>query len=303
MNPNSAEETAPEPPVWPRNEGAYTPGQALVVALIFLLWQLALGFGWGMAVVWLNRWPAVQAYGGISVASPYNAIAINTLACALTLWIEFRKTGPVGRVPAGWTFRSAVLIPPLLLLLAGEKVLASELDNLTRAVWPVPKAVAGFFGNLAGGGQPLGSFLLVVVVASVTEELIFRGLLLRGLLRTRRPVVAVIVSAALFAAIHLNPWQALNAFGLGLIFGWVYCRTRSLGWCIFLHALHNALPLYVTNHLPFVVRGFNERHAPGVVLFQPWWFNLAGLVLLAAGAGWFHRAAPAAPGAAAESRP
>lgn len=85
------------------------------------------------------------------------------------------------------------------------------------------------------------ALLTLAVAAPVLEELLFRGVILNGLLRNRRPWVAIGQSALLFGLIHFNPAQSVSAGLLGVLLGWLYYRTRSLGLCIALHAINNGL--------------------------------------------------------------
>ena len=68
------------------------------------------------------------------------------------------------------------------------------------------------------------TLISVSLFAPLFEEWLCRGLIMRGLLRTMNPASAIAVSAAFFAIIHLNPWQAIPAFCIGLLFGYVYYR-------------------------------------------------------------------------------
>lgn len=89
--------------------------------------------------------------------------------------------------------------------------------------------------------QPALALLMGVGAAPVLEEILFRGVVLRGLLRTKRPWVAIGQSALLFGLFHLNPAQSLNAVFVGLLLGWLYYRTQSLWVCMAVHALNNLL--------------------------------------------------------------
>lgn len=97
----------------------------------------------------------------------------------------------------------------------------------------------------AGGIQLLFLGIGVVVVAPVVEELVFRGLLLRSLLRRMSPGWAVAVSAAVFGLVHLaDPGAAVVVPGLvalGLLTGVEATRTGSLSRPILLHAGFNLL--------------------------------------------------------------
>ena len=85
------------------------------------------------------------------------------------------------------------------------------------------------------------TLISVSVFAPLFEEWLCRGFVLRGLLRTMNPASAIAVSAVFFAILHLNPWQAIPAFCLGLLFGYVYYRTGSLKLTMLMHCANNTL--------------------------------------------------------------
>lgn len=93
------------------------------------------------------------------------------------------------------------------------------------------------------------SLLSVSIFAPLFEEWLCRGLVLRGLLKKLNPASAIMVSAAFFAILHLNPWQAIPAFLLGLLFGYVYYKTGSLKLTILMHCVNNTLAL-ITSRIP-----------------------------------------------------
>lgn len=88
--------------------------------------------------------------------------------------------------------------------------------------------------------------LVVVCVAPLIEELVFRGVLLSGLAR-RMPVgLAILASALVFGAVHLPDfsfaWYPVPALALlGLAAGWLRVSSRSLWPAIALHATNNLL--------------------------------------------------------------
>ena len=83
------------------------------------------------------------------------------------------------------------------------------------------------------------SFIAIVIAAPVIEELIFRGIILNGLLRRYSPVRSIILSSILFGIVHLNPWQFVSALIIGIFSGWVYYRTRKLSLSILIHLVNN----------------------------------------------------------------
>jgi membrane protease YdiL (CAAX protease family) len=90
--------------------------------------------------------------------------------------------------------------------------------------------------------------LAIVILAPVTEELLFRGALLRSLLRKTSPDAAVFVSAVVFGLVHVvgdptvGSLVALPAIILlGVVAGYQAAKTGNLSRSILLHMGFNAL--------------------------------------------------------------
>ncbi len=90
--------------------------------------------------------------------------------------------------------------------------------------------------------NPISLFLMTVILAPILEEILFRGIIMKGMINNRvKPITAIIISAFIFGAVHFNPWQFAGAFLLGLVLGLVYYKTKSLLMPILLHAFNNLL--------------------------------------------------------------
>ena len=70
-------------------------------------------------------------------------------------------------------------------------------------------------------------------------------MILRGLLYESKikPFWAIVISSVFFAIIHMNPWQAIPAFILGCLFGYVYYKTGSLKLTMLMHFANNTMAL------------------------------------------------------------
>ena len=95
-------------------------------------------------------------------------------------------------------------------------------------------------------GPLWASLLSVSVFAPLFEEWLCRGLVLRGLMNKMNPTGAILTSAAFFAVLHMNPWQALPAFILGALFGYVYYRTGSLKLTMLMHCVNNTFSVLIS---------------------------------------------------------
>ena len=95
-------------------------------------------------------------------------------------------------------------------------------------------------------GPLWASLLSGSVFAPLFEEWLCRGLVLRGLMNKMNPTGAILTSAAFFAVLHMNPWQALPAFILGALFGYVYYRTGSLKLTMLMHCVNNTFSVLIS---------------------------------------------------------
>ncbi|MHB9107729.1 MAG: CPBP family intramembrane glutamic endopeptidase [Armatimonadota bacterium] len=238
----------------------------------------------GQSTVMMLAQVAVQVWGGdLAMVLIWSVAVGNLLALGVTVWVGWLiAQRPVREVlpfrPVGWAV-------PVLAVLVGctAQVLLSELDNLTRLVFPPPEAIDEVMRMLTSGETFWGSLVALVIVAPLTEEALFRGVLLQGFRTRYRPWAAALWSALLFGLIHLNPWQFLPAVLLGLFFAWLVLRTRSLLPAILTHAAANSLPLIVSvTGLSHQVPGINFA-GTGEVVFQPWWLDASAAVVAVAG--------------------
>lgn len=89
----------------------------------------------------------------------------------------------------------------------------------------------------------------IAIIAPITEELIFRGMILKGIASNHNAIMAIFLSAFLFSIIHLNLAQIPNAFILGVIFAFIMLHTKNIFYTIIYHAINN---FFVTFMLFFV---------------------------------------------------
>ncbi len=91
-----------------------------------------------------------------------------------------------------------------------------------------------------------------VIAAPIIEEIVFRGLVLRGFLSRMGPVLAILLQGVLFGLAHIDPVRgagnvglALVLTGVGVAFGASAYFTRRLGPTVIAHAIFNAIVLII----------------------------------------------------------
>ena len=147
--------------------------------------------------------------------------------------------------------------------------------------------------------------LALALVPAVCEEWFFRGILLSSLLgeqhqNRRRRAIAVVTTAALFAAFHVLVQDKLfferflPSCLMGLVLGWVCVTTRSLLPGILLHSVHNGLLLASGNFEDELGKlGLdleNQQHLPA-----QWIGGAAVVALLGFAIMWFGRSKTEVP--------
>ena len=93
-----------------------------------------------------------------------------------------------------------------------------------------------------------GGYAVICLLAPVAEEMVFRGAVLRKLLEWQpaHRWLMIVLSALLFALVHMNPAQLLHPFLIGILLGWIYMRTGSIVPGIIFHWANNTAAYLVT---------------------------------------------------------
>lgn len=96
------------------------------------------------------------------------------------------------------------------------------------------------------------NLFLIAIMASVGEELLFRGLIQKLLFRwTGKAHAAVWITAFIFSAIHMQFFGFIPRLVLGALLGYLFLYSRSLWVCIAVHAFNNALTLLALPGQPY----------------------------------------------------
>ena len=95
-------------------------------------------------------------------------------------------------------------------------------------------------------------YLVIGLLAPLTEEIVVRGCVLRDLLKSPKltPLWAIVISAVIFSLLHVNPAQMPHAFVIGLLLGWMYWRTGSILPGVAYHWANNSMAYILYNLYP-----------------------------------------------------
>jgi membrane protease YdiL (CAAX protease family) len=212
------------------------PGSDFFLFTLLLLVFISLG---PAMVVRLFDLPPVPGDGVRETLLHGFAFQLAGLAACLLFRVHPHGVPPGARVsPSGSLATSAVaflyVVPVFSIVVAATYGLlyAAGLD-------PREQDLIGTFRNASSPIELGGLVLLAVVIAPVTEELIFRAGFFRFLHARVSPAWAMGVSSILFALLHQNTLTFPSLVLLGVVLCLVYRKTGSLIAPIGLHALFN----------------------------------------------------------------
>jgi membrane protease YdiL (CAAX protease family) len=206
--------------------GSLIGGRALIDVLIRFDWPVLVyvalltivGYGPSLAWCWYvrRRWAAGES-SGIGWRFRWSDLG----------W------GPLTYIAA---FGSQVVVAALVLLL--EIPLSSNVDDVTELDVDRSYLVA--------------TVITAVVAAPVVEELVFRGVVLRGFLSRLGAVLAISLQGVLFGVAHVDPVRGAGNIGLamvlsavGIALGAAAYLTRRIGATVIAHAIFNGVVMII----------------------------------------------------------
>jgi TPR repeat protein/membrane protease YdiL (CAAX protease family) len=89
------------------------------------------------------------------------------------------------------------------------------------------------------------AYAVIALLMPAAEEILFRGYLFEGLRKYFSGWPTILISAGVFSLLHFQWVYVVPLFALGIILGWVRWKSESLRLPFLLHALNNALSLFL----------------------------------------------------------
>ena len=189
----------------------------------------------------------------------------------------------IGKLPAGFNWW---LLP--LIAIAG---MVFSIGSMPVVWYPLARAEPEFVSSVLS--QPfidsrLNLFLLLVIMAPIVEETLFRGFLFSRLTTKWGMTKAMVASSLAFGLLHLNP---IGATVFGLVACILYMRTGTLLAPIAVHALNNLMVWTATfggsdaparyDSTDFLMQGLVAMLIAGpiiVLLLRKWWPSRGALI-------------------------
>ncbi len=105
--------------------------------------------------------------------------------------------------------------------------------------------------DLQSFGAKLLALVILCALPAVAEELLVRGVFLTAYEKFGG-AVSLLLSALVFALMHLHIMQLLHQFVVGLVLGYIVLRTQKLILAIIIHFINNVVALFLPLLIPSV---------------------------------------------------
>lgn len=158
-------------------------------------------------------------------------VGVVVLAARLRQWPAQEYLGLIR--PSRWYVAVAAA---LLLVIGVADYLAVYLLGQGIPQWQLDE-----YANAKGAGALPLLWIDWVIIAPVSEEIVFRGFLQRGLVRSQSGAIpGIVVVAALWTVAHGQyDWFLAALFLSGLLYGWIRWRSGSTLLTVLMHAIAN----------------------------------------------------------------
>ncbi len=184
-----------------------------------------------------------------------NQVGVFIVPAILYAWLHNRK--PASYLRMNERFSSAFFILSIILILisipfVNRLVEINEQMKLPGFLWRVEEwmrnsedqtqELTRAFLNVNNIKGLLVNLFVIALLASLSEELLFRGVILQMFYNSTRNIhLAVLISAILFSALHMQFYGFLPRTVLGIIFGYLFVWSGSLWIPIILHFIFNGI--------------------------------------------------------------
>lgn len=198
----------------------------------------------GMAALAKAYWPVSLSGGEYENLIYHNVPLVIFAAALLTLLVfwgilslrkkKLKTVFPLSRVSAGQV--------------AACLAIALSANVLVQTIMSLPyfsQQVAAYQEEMLKvlSGPPILVFLAVSVAAPIVEELLFRGLVQNELSSCMPAYLAIVLQGLAFGAFHGNWVQGVYAAFAGILFGYIFYKTKNILLPILAHMAYNAFTL------------------------------------------------------------
>lgn len=139
-----------------------------------------------------------------------------------------------------WACAFMIISTPLVLYVFEWNKMIPMPDSLKAMADQANETIKAIM-NMTTTNELVVNLLLIAVIPAFGEELLFRGIIQRQLMRRWSPWVAILVTGALFSLFHFQMDGFIPRWMLGIVLGWLYWQTGNFWVVVAAHFFNNGI--------------------------------------------------------------
>ncbi len=184
--------------------------------------------------------------------------ALSVIACIITMWV-YIIISKIRKKPINRVINNSKITPALSSMIVcsaiGSRLIVNVYIYISQKIPLLRKSIeqaAETAPEILNSFQLIIAVLLMVIIAPVFEEFLFRGLVMGELLMFMRPWAAIVLQGIIFGIAHAALFQSIFASVLGIMLGVIYYYTKSFKAASIYHITFNASVIFATTELSSV---------------------------------------------------
>ncbi|SFG10028.1 CPBP family intramembrane glutamic endopeptidase [Oribacterium sp. WCC10] len=233
----------------------------ILVLMLFLFIQLLSGIAGGIVstvFMMISSEGAIDFNEIIIKAQPY-ILFVTELICILVfgIWyyLKYVKTS-TGQRQSDSGSASIFSIRSLSLIICYTMVsfcIALLLSDTVTKLWPASHELFSSLISKVMGENSLVGYVTIILLAPISEELAFRGVILRNSERVFGLTGCIVLNAILFSIMHLNPLQCIYVIPIAVMLTYLAYKYNTVLASIIAHIINNSLgvliPLFLNREI------------------------------------------------------
>jgi len=204
--------------------------------------HLAFAIGW--LVLYFESQIALMLFAGLFTnANLIAGLLLAPIPLLIAAFLAFPKQPwgyPFKPVPIAWK-QIGVAFGAWLAMALVAGAYSAIITSFTHSR-PEPRNIR-FILDLVREHRALAA-IVVAVIAPITEETLFRGLIYGAISKWLKPLPTILITAAVFGAVHMDVIFFFPLFLIGVLLGWARHTSKSIWFPVGIHMLQNTIAFY-----------------------------------------------------------
>ena len=215
------------------------PGNSPTIGLSFGIYALCL-----LLTFYIGHWlQSMDIIPGL-LASQWGLILIPPILIVWFYKIDIKNTFSFRLPPIQYWLFAVLLVPAsLIIVLTVNSLIAIPMSEETAK--QMQKAIEILFATDGSWSRILLLVFAIGITPGICEEVLFRGSVLSGFRKQMPGFTAVVLTAFLFAIMHMSIHRLIPTFMLGVMLGYLTWRSGSIFPSMLAHATNNGIMVLI----------------------------------------------------------